>query len=178
MSIDIKTKRLHLRTPTMADAAEIHAEKVKVWHDLQSWMSWATDDSKGIDALKEQFIETAAAQNHVTGFCRETGRFVLCTGATDKGNGVFEVGYWVAKDMRGKGLATEAAQAMIDYAFDSLKAKQVYICHYEGNEGSRRIIEKLGFKKTGVVCSAHKRFTDGVMMDKHEYAMTREEWKR
>ena len=176
--IDIKTQRLHLRTPVIADAEAIHVEKIRVWHDLQSWMSWATDDSKGIDALRMQFIEPAEAQNHVTGFCRETGQFVLCTGATDKGNGVFEVGYWVARDFRGRGLATEAAQAMIDYAFDTLSARQVYICHYEGNEGSRRVIEKLGFKKTGVLKDAHKRFTDGVAMDKHEYVMTREDRSR
>ncbi len=178
MTIDIKTKRLHLRTPTLDDAAEIHAEKIKVWHDLQSWMSWATDDSKGIEALITQFIEPAEVQYHVTGFCLETGRFVVCSGATDQGDGVFEVGYWVTQDFRGRGLATEAAQAMIDYAFETLHAKRVYICHYEGNEGSRRVIEKLGFKKTGVVCSAHKRFTDGVAMDKHEYVMTRDDWAR
>lgn len=56
-----------------------------------------------------------------------------------------ELGYWIGKEFWGRGYATEAAKAMIARAFRECGARAVWCCHYEGNERSRRVIEKCGF---------------------------------
>jgi len=56
------------------------------------------------------------------------------------------------------GMATEAANAVIRYAFGHLGAKAISIGYLDGNAPSRRIVEKLGFHKLGV---AHKAATRG-----------------
>ena len=66
---------------------------------------------------------------------------------------------------------TEASNAVIRYAFDVLDAPAVYISHYEGNIPSRRVIEKLGFVKTGLRDEKHARCLDGTLLDVHEYIM-------
>lgn len=173
MSIKIETDRLILRTPVMDDAEMIQAAKLAAWDDLQHWMSWAVAGSETIEALRAHFIAGAIEKNHLIALEKDSGRFVLSTGATpmEGRERQFEVGYWAARTMRGKGYATEASNAVIRYAFDALKADAIYICHYEGNEPSRNVIEKLGFTKTGVVPDAHTRPIDGATLDKHEYIM-------
>lgn len=173
MSIRIETERLIIRTPVMDDADMIQESKTAAWEDLQRWMSWAVDGTETIEALREHFIAGATEKNHLIAVTKEDGRFVLSTGATPMPaeDRQFEVGYWAAREMRGKGYATEASNAVIRYAFDVLGANGIYICHYEGNEPSRNVIEKLGFAKTGVAKNAHTRATDGALLDKHEYIM-------
>lgn len=173
MPIRIETERLVIRTPVMEDAAAIQAAKIAAWDDLQQWMSWAVPGSETIVALRAHFIADAESKNHLIAVRKTDGAFVLSTGATpmDGRPGVFEVGYWAAREMRGCGHATEASNAVIRYAFAVLGAAAVYICHYAGNAPSRRVIEKLGFAKTGVVRAAHVRALDGAALDKHEYLM-------
>lgn len=173
MSIYIETPRLIIRTPVMDDAEMIQHAKTAAWEDLQRWMSWAVDGSETIEALREQFIANKK-NNHLIALEKDSGNFVLSTGSTPMPDqqGHFEVGYWAARDMRGKGYATEATNAVIRYAFAMLDAGCVYICHYNGNGPSQNVIQKLGFTPTGVVWAAHTRPTDGAVLDKYEYIMT------
>jgi RimJ/RimL family protein N-acetyltransferase len=179
MSIKIETERLIVRTPIMDDLEGIHSAKVKFWRDLQLWLSWAYDGEETIEATR-RFIENASAQNFLIGVCRESGKFILSTGINPTAGfeGRYETGYWVAKEFLGQGYATEGTAVVIRHAFNALVSQEIYICHYEGNEASRRIIEKLGFTKTGIREKAHKRCLDGVLLDVHDFLMTRDEWRR
>ena len=85
---------------------------------------------------------------------------------------VFETGYWVAPKYAGQGMATEAANAAIRYAFGHLGARAISIGYFDGNEASRRIVEKLGFQKLGVARQAATRCLDGTKLDRHEYVLT------
>ena len=53
----------------------------------------------------------------------------------------YETGYWVARKYAGQGMATEAANAAIRYAFSRLGAKAISIGYFDGNDASRRIVE-------------------------------------
>lgn len=172
-SIEIVTPRLLLRTRVMGDAVMIVEAMQPVWRELQMWMSWAYDGGNTVESVMENFIAKAADNNFLIGLCRESGRFVISTGINPREDhpGQFETGYWVAKDFLGKGYATEATNAVIRYGFNVLAADSVYICHYEGNDPSRRVIEKLGFKKTGMRDTQHARCLDGTPLDVHEYVM-------
>jgi RimJ/RimL family protein N-acetyltransferase len=60
-----------------------------------------------------------------------------------------ELGYWCAIDFWGRGDATEAVRAVIDYAFRALALNRVHAeCHGD-NPASRRVLEKAGMTFEG-----------------------------
>jgi RimJ/RimL family protein N-acetyltransferase len=61
-----------------------------------------------------------------------------------------ELGYWVGVPFWGQGYATEAARAVIDYAFGSLRHEALEAGARVSNPASRRVLEKCGFQWTGV----------------------------
>jgi ribosomal-protein-alanine N-acetyltransferase len=58
----------------------------------------------------------------------------------------YEIGYRFIEKHWGKGYATEAGKAFVDYAFNKMKVKALYAYADEGNEVSRKALEKLGFR--------------------------------
>lgn len=60
-----------------------------------------------------------------------------------------EVGWAIAKDAYGKGYATEAAAAAIDWAFDALGWTEVIHCIDPENVASQKVAERLGSANRG-----------------------------
>jgi len=64
-------------------------------------------------------------------------------------SGSVELGYWIARPFWGRGLATEACEALVDTArtlgFQSLEGS-----HFLDNPVSGRVLEKLGFEPLGI----------------------------
>ena len=56
-----------------------------------------------------------------------------------------EVGWLIDRPWQGRGLATEAGAACIDYAFGELGFERVVSICVAENTASRRVMEKLGF---------------------------------
>jgi len=173
----IVTPRLVLRPPTLSDLDAIQAAKEDAWRDLQLWMAWAVDDQRSRQALEQSIRRVMDFQNHpgiaLAGFHRINGDFVIRTAldVTDEAD-VYETGYWMNPKYAGQGMATEAANAAIRYAFGHLGAKAISIGHFDGNDASSRIVEKLGFQKIGVARQAATRCLDGWKLDRHEYILT------
>jgi RimJ/RimL family protein N-acetyltransferase len=59
---------------------------------------------------------------------------------------VIKVGYTISPDVQGRGYATEAVRALVDYAFDVLGADVVRAYASEENEPSIRVAEKVGMR--------------------------------
>ncbi len=60
-----------------------------------------------------------------------------------------EIGYWIGKDYRNKGFATEAVLALIDYAFGQLNYYRVYGKCFASNPASAKVLEKVGMTFEG-----------------------------
>jgi ribosomal-protein-alanine N-acetyltransferase len=60
--------------------------------------------------------------------------------------GIPELGFHLRPKYWGCGLASEAARAVIDYAFGTMGAKGFSAGHHPENLASKRVIEKLGFR--------------------------------
>jgi ribosomal-protein-alanine N-acetyltransferase len=60
-----------------------------------------------------------------------------------------ELGYWIAPPLWGKGMMTEAAQAVVRCGFESIGLHKITAGCIADNVGSRRVIEKLGFRLIG-----------------------------
>ena len=57
-----------------------------------------------------------------------------------------EIGYWIARPYWGQGYACEAAQRIIRYAFSDLSCTALWCGYHDGNDQSRRVSEKCGFR--------------------------------
>ncbi|HLY62759.1 MAG TPA: GNAT family N-acetyltransferase [Terriglobia bacterium] len=57
-----------------------------------------------------------------------------------------EIGWWLAKAFWGKGLATEAAMAVLRYGFDTIALERIVAIAQPANRASIRVMEKLGMR--------------------------------
>ena len=87
-----------------------------------------------------------------------------------------ELGYWLGVPYWGQGLVPEAARALLRHAFEDLKLARVWCGYYDGNEKSKRVQEKLGFK--------YQWTTDNVPVPQlgetrkgHVNLITKEDWE-
>ncbi len=61
-----------------------------------------------------------------------------------------ELGYWLAEPLWGRGLMSEAVQAVLAHGRDDLHLKRVWADYYEGNEASKNVIRRAGFSLSHV----------------------------
>lgn len=88
--------------------------------------------------------------------------------------GTTEIGIFLAEAFWGDGYGTEAAELAVDYAFGEARAHRVAARVIEGNEASRRVWEKLGFRHEATFREA--TFHGGGYADVHWYAVLEGEW--
>jgi len=61
----------------------------------------------------------------------------------------FEIGWSLAPGARGRGYATEAARAAIDWSFETFPLDRIVSIIHPDNEASRKVAERLGQRRTG-----------------------------
>lgn len=86
-----------------------------------------------------------------------------------------ELGFDLARPLWGRGLAVEAAVAVVDWGFREYGLAKVFARADSRNTRSRRVMEKLGMTHDGTHRSAE--FLRGARADEVVYAVLREEWK-
>jgi RimJ/RimL family protein N-acetyltransferase len=62
-----------------------------------------------------------------------------------------DLGYWIARPHWNRGYATEAGEAVVRIARESLRVPRLAAGHFLDNPASGRVLEKLGFRPTGIV---------------------------
>ncbi|MGW7007741.1 GNAT family N-acetyltransferase [Streptomyces sp. NPDC054933] len=62
-----------------------------------------------------------------------------------------ELGYWTAKEQRGRGYTVEAARAVCQWAFTELGVQRMEWYAEAGNAGSRAVALKTGFRMEGTL---------------------------
>jgi len=80
-------------------------------------------------------------------FLLENNDLVGCAGLRPYTNDrhVLELGFHLRPDYWGRGLAREAARAVIAFAFETLAIESLFAGHHPANEASERLLKKLGF---------------------------------
>lgn len=136
-------------------------------------------------ANSREIIRTVLSDRYTLAVClRENGRAVGSVGlfpATPT-RGVetsdeWEVGYWIGVPFWGKGYIPEAVRRLQRYAFEELGCTALWGCYYDGNEKSKRVQEKCGFRY-------HHREPDkecpllGETRTEHFTRLTREQWRQ
>jgi len=86
----------------------------------------------------------------------------------------FEIGWAFACDRQGRGYATEAGTALLDFSFDALRCHRVIATCQPENPASWHVAEKLGMRREAhfKACLAQP---DGTWWDEYFYAILAEE---
>jgi RimJ/RimL family protein N-acetyltransferase len=75
-------------------------------------------------------------------------RMIGLTDVDEIANNVGDLGYWLEEAAWGRGYAFEAAQALVRFAFDTVKLSALNSGHAADNVNSGRILTRLGFVHT------------------------------
>jgi RimJ/RimL family protein N-acetyltransferase len=119
-------------------------------------------------------LEAQQTQPPATEFAirREDGFLVGAIGVmrhTGKGAHRGELGYWLAKAYRGRGVMTRAVQAVVAYGFATLGLQRLEATAFTHNPASQRVLERAGFTREGVLAGWHSK--DGVLIDACMFAI-------
>ncbi len=86
-----------------------------------------------------------------------------------------EIGWRLARDWWGQGLATEGARAALAFGFERLSLPEIVSFTVPGNTRSRRVMEKLGMRYSEDF--EHPRIEAGHPLRRHVlYRLSRNEW--
>ena len=77
-----------------------------------------------------------------------------------------ELGYWIGEPYWGRGYCSEAAIAVIEFAFAELGIELILAEHLRANPASGRVMQKAGMRHAG---SARRRGRDGARVDMETY---------
>ncbi|MBN8980223.1 MAG: GNAT family N-acetyltransferase [Rhizobiales bacterium] len=142
----LETKRLTLRQPTLADIeaiAGIVSDKRVSINLRRVPHPYSVDDAR-------DFINSTADSAETVFLIEAANKAIGLVGLSWETEGVPELGYCFGVDHWGKGYATEAARAAIDFAFEEFAIERMTSGARVLNPASRHVLEKCGFNWTGV----------------------------
>jgi ribosomal-protein-alanine N-acetyltransferase len=179
----LETPRLVLRPPRMEDWpawAELRAQSrafLAPWEP--TWPRDALSQAAFRRRLRQQWRERDQGQAHAFFLCeRATGALLGGVTLSDIRRGVAQaatLGYWIGARHAHRGYMTEAVTGLLAFAFESQGLHRLEAACLSENEPSRRLLERLGFRREGVARSYLR--IDGRWRDHLLYALLEEEWR-
>lgn len=86
-----------------------------------------------------------------------------------------EIGYWIGVPYWGRGYMTEAARAVLGWAFESLRLHKVFAQHFTRNAASGRVLQKIGMTHEGSLRQHDKKWD--AYLDIEVYGILHSEWR-
>jgi RimJ/RimL family protein N-acetyltransferase len=137
-------------TPAHADA--LYDAVASSRKELLPWMPWAVDptpDGSRAQAARSEADWGEGSHYHFALVERDTGMVLGVAGFNMTGALAPELHYWIRTDHARRGLTTEAARALIDWASRELHVHRIGLWAGRDNAASRHVAEKLGFVHLG-----------------------------
>ena len=157
--------------------------------DVDALLEYASDPRIGLAAGWPPHTDRESSLEIIRNTLAVEGNFAVTLKGEDKAIGsigIFaayrlkiaedqpEIGYWIAAPFWGQGLIPEAVRELMRRNFEENGEKLLWCAHYEGNNKSRRVIEKCGFSYV------LKQEEDAPLLNEkricHYYKITREDW--
>jgi RimJ/RimL family protein N-acetyltransferase len=115
-------------------------------------MPWAKEP--GLDGARFMTRDSelrwqAGSEFHFAVVERGSDLVLGVVGVDGQGDGAAELHYWIRSDHAGRGLTTEAAEAVIAWSRRVLHLERLTLWAGRDNHASRRVAEKLGFRHVG-----------------------------
>ena len=148
----LETDRLTLRGMRVSDAPDMYEYACRP--SVTEYLTWEPHAS--VEETREYL--TYVGQRYRTGdfydwavVDRESGHMIGTCGFTSFNcpHDTAEIGYVLNPAYQGKGLATEAVRRVLDFGFDELGLHRIEAHFMEGNDASRRLMERVGMTFEG-----------------------------
>jgi RimJ/RimL family protein N-acetyltransferase len=142
----LETERLTLRKPTLADVkaiADLANDRRIALMTRRLPHPYTQDDAV-------HFVKAIAGTGETVFLIENNHTPVGVTGVDWSEPDAPELGYWFGVEHWGRGFATEAARAVIDYTFEEFAVDQMVSGARVVNPKSRNVLEKCGFQWSGV----------------------------
>lgn len=176
--IELESERLLLRPWCASDAEALyrHAKDPAVG-PVAGW-----PPHRSVEESREVIRTVFAAPECYAVVLRETGEavgavallFADTVHTASVAEGEAELGYWIGRSCWGRGLIPEAVRCLLRHAFGELHLRRVWCGWYEGNDRSRRVQEKCGFRYHHTEYG--KRSPLGDLRTEHFSVLERERW--
>jgi len=172
----IKTGRLLIRRFTPDD-----------WRDLFDYLSnenVVKFEPYGV-FTKDESKKKAIRRSSDTGFwavcLKPDGKLIGNVYLGKQDFDTWELRYVFNDVYQGKGYATEAAKALVDYVFKNYNARRVVAMCSPLNKPSWKLLERLGFRREGHLIKniyfKKDEFGNPIWLDTYEYGILAEEWR-
>lgn len=167
--------RVVIRLVHASDAAELVAANLASIELHEPWVSPCRDHASFLGYL------TRCDGDRSFGFIareRESGRIVGVVNVSEIVRGFFQsayMGYYGTAGMSGRGLMSEAVRLVVSHAFGELGLHRIEANIQPGNEPSRALVKKLGFRQEGY--SPRYLKIDGEWRDHERWAVLADEWR-
>ncbi|MBB4038565.1 ribosomal-protein-alanine N-acetyltransferase [Microvirga flocculans] len=167
--------RILIRPVHASDAAELVAANLASIALHEPWVSPCRDHASFLGYL------TRCDGERAVGFIvreRESGRIAGVVNLSEIVRGGFQsayMGYYGMAGMSGRGLMREAVSLVLAQAFGDLGLHRVEANIQPGNEPSRKLAQRLGFRLEGY--SPRYLKINGQWRDHERWAMLADEWQ-
>lgn len=147
----IETERLVLRCYEPEDAPLLKDAVERSREHLWPWMDWTPAEPEPLDDVVQRLrsfrAQFDADENWIMGiWAHDESTLLGGTGLHPRGgDGSLEIGYWVAVDAIGQGIATEATAVLARVCVELLDRDRVDLQIKPSNERSVNVARKLGF---------------------------------
>jgi RimJ/RimL family protein N-acetyltransferase len=145
----LETERLILRTWYLDDAEALF----KIYSNPELYRFTGSDPFPDVETTRRYMEEYFINYQKEYGFCvwavveKASGKLVgTCGLGYFDGRPELGLGYWFDPEYWGRGYATEAARACVEYAFHKLNVPELASMTHSQNKASQRVLEKAGFR--------------------------------
>jgi [ribosomal protein S5]-alanine N-acetyltransferase len=150
----IKGKKVSLRSLTKTDANEMYSNLKNEIYFRVTGIPTYKNLKQGYQYIRRSHAARKKGTDQIFAVVdTKTGIFYGMLGLhqlkTNHQNG--EIGYWVAKNYWGQGIATAAVELALKFAFVSLKLHRVYANVFPYNQASMAVLKRNGFKREGIL---------------------------
>lgn len=145
---------LELKQLKEADAIDIFEAIDSQREYLGKWLPFvvSTQQVSDTELYVLSIVEAPEDKNEYVFTIRKQNKLIGLIGfkETDRLNKKTEIGYWLSKDYQKQGIMTRCVDKLCIFAFNQLGMNRVQIKCAVGNEPSRNIPKRLGFKREGI----------------------------
>jgi len=160
-----------MRPMHLEDTDELHRTIEANSSHIGRWLPFAEQPYERTAAHVRRSVRDFEAGRGLSMVVLDQGRLIGAVSLVDpsREHGFTGVGYWLAEEAQGRGIMSRAVAVTVERAFDLYGFARVEIRVAAGNDRSRAIPERLGFRREGSLRSGHR--IGGVAHDELVYGL-------
>lgn len=173
----IVSDHYYLNEIRIDDVADIAVQLNDRWiHECTSSIPYPYTEQHAKEFVSKVTVANDEANGHSHFALRNSDdRLIGCMGFLGICRGhKTELGYWLGRDYRGKGIISAAIPVLCAYAFESWSLIKISAQVFSFNDASCKVLEKSGFVREGMLrCHIQK---NGKFVDSIQYGLLRDEF--